>query len=71
MDPRDAIVVRFEVAAEQLERAAEHAHAAAKHFRERDVPAGCAHKVSIEGHLLRVRDELEAIARFHAEHSEP
>jgi len=71
MDPRDDIAVRLEVVAEQLVLAAEHARTAAEHFRQRRVAPGCAHKVAVDGHLVRVGTELDAIAASHAEHAEP
>jgi hypothetical protein len=67
----DEVVVKFQVVAEQLEIAAEHARTASEHFKNRRVPPGCAHHVALEGHLLRVREELDAIAVIHAAHAEP
>ena len=70
-DPRDGIAASFEAVASQLEAAAAHARTAAEHFRQRRVPPGCAHKVSIDGHLVTARRLLDGIAEAHAGHSEP
>ena len=57
--------------AEELDRAASHARTAAGHFRDGVVPRGCAHIVSVEGHLLNARSVLDRVAIAHAAHSTP
>jgi hypothetical protein len=61
----------LDAVAEELDRAANHARTAAGHFRNGVVPRGCAHILSIEGHLLSARGVLDRIAIAHAAHSTP
>jgi len=56
---------------DELERAARHARTAAGHFRDGLVPRGCAHILSVEGHLLNARGLLGRVAIAHAAHSTP
>ena len=57
--------------ADELDLAARHARAAASHFRDREVPRGCAHVLAAEGHLCVVRTALDGIAVTHARHAVP
>jgi len=60
-----------DVIASELRRASEHAVVAARHFRESDVPRGCAHAFALEGHLRRATDEIADLSKLHAERSLP
>jgi hypothetical protein len=62
---------RCEAVVAEAEKLAAHARIAAIHFRNSDVPRGCAHVLSAEGHLLALRTELDAILREHAARSQP
>jgi hypothetical protein len=62
---------RLDTIVAEAERLAEHARIAAIHFRNSEVPRGAAHTLSVEGHFLNIRAELDAIAREHAARSQP
>jgi len=61
----------LEAVASELERAMNHARTAAGHFRDGVVPRGCAHILSVEGHLLNARGLLDRAAISHAARSTP
>jgi hypothetical protein len=61
----------FDVAADELERAAQHCRTAAGHFREREVPRGAAHAWAALGHIRAAEESLDAQARTHAAKSSP
>ncbi|HEY9839689.1 MAG: hypothetical protein ACAI44_39005 [Candidatus Sericytochromatia bacterium] len=65
----EAQAERFERIALELEQAAAHARTAAGHFRQGEVPRGCAHAFALEGHLVNARAELAAAAVKHSEKS--
>jgi hypothetical protein len=63
----------LQAAAEEYERAAReaelvvyHLRIAAEHFRERDVPRGCAHAFAAYGHLLTTKEVVDHQAIAHA-----
>ena len=60
---------RHEAVAAELEQAAKHLRRAAENFRNQDVPRAAAHRVAADGHLVRSRAELDALAVLHAEKS--
>jgi len=62
---------RLDTIGAEAEKLAAHAKVAAHHFRTGEVPRGAAHTLSVEGHFLNIRAELDAIAREHAERSQP
>jgi hypothetical protein len=66
----DRVAGLYEEVAAELEEAAAHATVAAQHFRDENVPRGAAHAWAIRGHLLEVRERLDAQAREHARHSQ-
>jgi hypothetical protein len=61
----------YDDAAEELERALEHCHVAAQHFRDELVPRGAAHAWAARGHLLNAETLLDEQAREHASRSVP
>ena len=61
----------FDVAADELELAAQHCRTAAGHFREREVPRGAAHAWAALGHIRAAEESLDAQARTHAAKSSP
>jgi hypothetical protein len=67
----DAVARLYDEVAAELERAAEHARTAARHFRDENVPRGCAHAWSTHGHLREARARLDEHAREHARLSRP
>lgn len=56
---------RLEQIAAELEKAVAHARIAAGHFRNAEVPRGCAHAFATEGHLFVVNDLLKECAIWH------
>jgi hypothetical protein len=67
----DADARLYEAVADELDRAAEHARTAARHFRDGEVPRGAAHAWAVQGHVLEAREKLDAQAREHARRSQP
>ena len=65
-NPRDEVAEVFQHAAEQLERAAAHCRIAALHYRNREVPRGCAHAFAALGDLSIAEQALRSNAEFHA-----
>jgi hypothetical protein len=65
------VAERFDRIADALRLAAEHAATAGRHFRDADVPRGCAHALALEGHLRSAMDEVARISKLHAERSNP
>jgi len=62
---------RLDAIVAEAEKLAAHARIAAHHFRTGEVPRGAAHTLSVEGHFLNIRAELDVIAKEHAAHSQP
>ena len=60
---------RHEAVASELDQAAAHLRRAAEHFRAGDVPRAAAHRLAADGHLVRIRDELDRLAVVHADKS--
>ncbi|MFT4626269.1 MAG: hypothetical protein ACI8PZ_004946 [Myxococcota bacterium] len=69
VDPRADAARRYAALAEECARAAQHLQRTAEHFADGDVPKASAHRVAAEGHLVRVRRELDALAVVHADHA--
>jgi Flp pilus assembly protein TadD len=65
-DPRDDVALKFKAAAENLERAAAHCRIAAKHYTDRNVPAGCAHAFAALGDMAIAHDAINENAKLHA-----
>ena len=61
----------FEEVAQQLDLAAAHARTAARHFRDRNIPRGCAHAYAAQGHLHVAQGHIDHRAVVHAEKSLP
>jgi hypothetical protein len=61
----------YDVAAAELELAAQHCRTAASHLRAGEVPRGAAHAWAARGHLLEADDRLGSQAREHAARSVP
>jgi hypothetical protein len=57
--------------AEELESAATHARTASNHFKQSEVPRGCAHSMAVEGHLIVAKDLLKEIAKTHRLKAKP
>ncbi len=70
-DPRELAAGAFEEAARELDAASGHLLATARHFREGEIPRGCAHAYAAEGHMLVARQIVEARAVQHARRSVP
>lgn len=62
---------RLDTIVAEAEKLAAHARVAAHQFRTGEVPRGAAHTLSVEGHLLNIRAELDVITREHAARSQP
>ena len=56
----------FSQAAEEFENAAAHCRVSATHFGNRDVPAGCAHKMAAIGHVADGREIRDRISIIHS-----
>lgn len=61
----------YERVAEELESATAHLRVTASHFRDRDVPGGCAHALATHGHLVAAQRLFDELAVLHAARSEP
>lgn len=57
--------------AESAEQAAAHARTAAKLMQDGDGASGAAHAFAAQGHLSSAMDQVEKLARIHAERAEP
>ena len=67
----DAVAHLYDEVAAELERAAEHARTAARHFRDENVPRGCANAWATHGHVCEAQARLDEHAREHARLSNP
>ena len=65
-ETRDKAAEGYETAAAELERAAARLKTTARHFREGDVPRGCAHAWAAHGNVLAADRLLEEQAELHA-----
>lgn len=59
-------VNRLVLISSELNAAVKHSNVAAEHFKNSEVPRGCAHTLALEGHLNVVSDLLKEIAKLHA-----
>jgi hypothetical protein len=64
-DPLARVAERYGASADELERAAKHLRIAAEHFRNREVPRGCAHALAVYGHMRVVQRQLDEHAELH------
>ena len=62
----ETAAARYERSAEELEAAVHHLRVAAQHFREQNVPRGCAHAFAAHGHMHQARTLLDENAVLHA-----
>jgi hypothetical protein len=62
---REAQAKRLDQVAAELEKAAGHAKIAAGHFRNAEVPRGCAHTFATEGHIIAANDLIKECAMMH------
>lgn len=62
----EEIAALYDQMAAELERAHQHAKIAAQHFRDRDVPRGCAHAFAVEGHIRASEDLMSRHLTSHA-----
>lgn len=70
-DTPEAAAARYERPAGELERAAEPARVEATHYRDRNVPRGCAHAFAVQGHMRSAQGLLDELAVLHASKSRP
>lgn len=56
----------YDAAAAALQAAAEHCRIAARHFRNSEVPRGCAHGSAAYGHLLNGQNEINRAFVLHS-----
>jgi TPR repeat protein len=61
----EAAAKLYDTAAEELEKAAAHARAAAQHFRYGEIPRGGAHAWATRGHMLAAQQALDEQALEH------
>lgn len=69
-DQREQAAEHYEEAAAELERAVQHLRTTARHFREGEVPRGCAHAWAATGHIKTAETLLNALAVLHAAKSQ-
>jgi hypothetical protein len=62
---REAQAKRLDQVAAELEKAAAHAKIAADHFRNAEIPRGCAHTFATEGHIIAANDLIKECALMH------
>ena len=70
MSARDEVAAKLRVAAKALESASRHCQIAASHAEVGEIPRMAAHVLATHGDLVSARDELDDIARLHADHAE-
>jgi hypothetical protein len=68
-EAREQQAVRPDRIAREAEQLGAHAHTAAMHFRNREIPRAGAHVLAVNGHLVKLCRLLEDIAVEHAEKS--
>jgi hypothetical protein len=66
IDDRELTAARFDESAKELEAAARHARVASKHFREGEIPRGCARAWAARGYMLNAGRMLDENAALHA-----
>lgn len=67
----EVMALEFEKAAKELELAAKHCLVAADHYRNGEVPRGCAHAFAAIGHNSSASKILMERAQFHATKARP
>lgn len=66
---REEVAELFSIAALELEKAAAHFRTAAEHFRNGEVPSGCAHAFAAQGHLRQADETHGHASTIHATHA--
>lgn len=66
---REEVAELFAMAAVELEKAAQHFRLAADHFRNGEVPSGCAHAFAAQGHLRQADETNGHASTIHAAHA--
>jgi len=61
----------YQRAAEAAEQAAAHARTAARHMKDGDGGRGAAHAFAAQGHIVAAAEQLEDLAKIHAQRSQP
>ncbi len=67
----ESVATKYEQSARELELAVQHLRTAARHFRDREVPRGCAHALAAYGHMCSGQSLLNENAVLHAARSVP
>lgn len=65
----EEVARQYDEAAAELESAVRHLRVTARHFRESEVPRGCAHSWAAWGHVCAAERLLKALAELHASRS--
>ena len=63
---RETAARRYDQSADELEAAVDHLRTAARHFRDGEVPRGCAHAFAAYGHQLNAKALFDENAILHA-----
>lgn len=63
---KEAAALMYDAAASALSEAAEHCRIAARHFRNGEVPRGCAHGSAADGHLFTGQSEINRAFVLHS-----
>ncbi len=67
---REQAADRYDAAANELERAVAHLRTSARHYREQEIPRGCAHAWAAHGHIVTARQQMDDNAVIHASRSQ-
>jgi hypothetical protein len=68
---RRQAAAEYDRAADELELAVRHLRTTAQHFRDGEVPRGCAHAWAAHGHAISAERIMEEMAVLHASRSIP
>lgn len=71
MPEQENIAEKLDTIAQELEKTLAHCRTAAAHFRNKEVPRGCAHIVALQGHLAHYETLMKEIITIHASRATP
>jgi len=70
MSVRDDLAAKLRAAAKSLDTASRHCQIAANHVETGEIPRMAAHVLAAHGEIANSGDDLGAVARLHADHSQ-
>lgn len=68
---REQAAERYDAATNELERAVAHLRTSARHYRNQEIPRGCAHAWAAHRHIVTARQQMDDNAVIHASRSQP